>query len=100
MAHFSQLILTFLQVLSIVGDNASNNDTMMESLVELAPATARLNLATRIRCFAHVLKLVVKVRVIGCLISEVQSEWSLGNPLSFRASEGLKGTSRRRRGRV
>ncbi|KAF7296800.1 Dimer-Tnp-hAT domain-containing protein [Mycena indigotica] len=48
------------KILGIVGDNASNNDTMMESLVELMPKGARLDLTTRIRCFAHVLNLVVK----------------------------------------
>ncbi|KAJ7050836.1 hypothetical protein C8F01DRAFT_1343388 [Mycena amicta] len=33
---------------------------MMETLVELVPEKSRLNLATRIRCLAHVLNLVVK----------------------------------------
>nr|GAT60693.1 predicted protein [Mycena chlorophos] len=48
------------RVLSIVGDNASNNGTMMENLVEILPSSAQLNLATRIGCTAHMLNLVVK----------------------------------------
>ncbi|KAJ7191195.1 hypothetical protein GGX14DRAFT_579166 [Mycena pura] len=44
-------------VLDLAGDNASNNDTTLEELVLLVPASAHLNLATRIRCLAHILNL-------------------------------------------
>ncbi|KLO06392.1 hypothetical protein SCHPADRAFT_838139, partial [Schizopora paradoxa] len=46
-------------VLGIVCDNASNNDTMLRHLeVELE---GQVGCKTCIRCFAHVLNLVVKV---------------------------------------
>ncbi|KAJ7050069.1 hypothetical protein C8F01DRAFT_1001134 [Mycena amicta] len=53
---------SYSQVLSIAADNASPNDVMMEELLQMLPETARLSPATRIRCLAHILNLVVKVR--------------------------------------
>ncbi|KAH8109784.1 hypothetical protein DFH11DRAFT_1515225, partial [Phellopilus nigrolimitatus] len=47
------------QILGVVCDNASNNDTLISEL-ELA-LDSHNGSHTRIRCFAHVLNLVVKV---------------------------------------
>lgn len=48
------------QILGIVCDNASNNDTLMTNLeFDLGEHVGPL---TRIRCFAHIINLVVKVR--------------------------------------
>ncbi|KAJ7191537.1 hypothetical protein GGX14DRAFT_381043 [Mycena pura] len=49
------------QVLSLAADNASPNDVMMHEIVDLLPSMAHLTVETRIRCFAHILNLVVKV---------------------------------------
>ncbi len=47
------------QVLSVVCDNASNNNMMMDQLeLEIG---GQLGIQTHIRCFAHILNLVVKV---------------------------------------
>lgn len=55
-----------IQVLGIVCDNAANNDTLLEHMEELTvgPVCAE----TRVRCFAHVLNLVVKatLSVFAC----------------------------------
>ncbi|KAH8109049.1 hypothetical protein DFH11DRAFT_1516039, partial [Phellopilus nigrolimitatus] len=48
-------------ILGIVCDNASNNDTLISQL-ELA-LNGQNGVHTRIRCFAHILNLVVKVRI-------------------------------------
>jgi hypothetical protein len=49
-----------LQILSLVLDNASNNNTLVSELEELLDGYQ--GSLTRIPCFAHVLNLVVKVR--------------------------------------
>ncbi|KAF7371898.1 Zinc finger BED domain-containing protein 4 [Mycena venus] len=46
------------KILSIVGDNASNNDTMIDELADLIPTFP--GKTTRVHCFAHILNLVVK----------------------------------------
>ncbi len=51
--------------LGVVCDNASNNNTMMAHLE--AELGGQVGVRTRIRCFAHVLNLVVKVRACMCL---------------------------------
>ncbi|THU92087.1 hypothetical protein K435DRAFT_556266, partial [Dendrothele bispora CBS 962.96] len=43
-----------------VTDNASNNDTYVQNLGWLLPDNALTGQHTHIRCFAHVLNLVVK----------------------------------------
>ena len=49
------------QTLGLVLDNASNNDTLIQELPDLI-SNCQGSL-TRIRCFAHVLNLVVKVYI-------------------------------------
>ena len=49
------------QILAITADNTSNNDTMAAELKSLGGANT---VRTRVRCFAHVWNLVVKVRVL------------------------------------
>ncbi len=46
------------QILGITADNASNNDTLVADLESLGGANG---VHTRVRCFAHILSLVVKV---------------------------------------
>lgn len=47
------------KVISIICDNASNNDVMVKKLAK--NDWERLNLGSRVRCFAHVINLVVGV---------------------------------------
>ena len=62
------LIQSFVKVLAVVCDNAANNDTL---ITELELLGSPVSSETRIRCFAHILNLVVKVcttpHVIDCL---------------------------------
>ncbi|KAF7372265.1 Zinc finger BED domain-containing protein 4 [Mycena venus] len=46
------------KILAVVEDKASNNDTMISELADLIPSFSGNK--TRVRCFAHVLNLVVK----------------------------------------
>ena len=48
-----------LQILSVTCDNASLNDMMIDALAEELPAFP--GGANRMRCFTHILNLVVKV---------------------------------------
>lgn len=48
-----------LQILALVADNAENNSTMTRALERLLPNFKGEE--GRIRCFAHILNLVVKV---------------------------------------
>jgi hypothetical protein len=48
------------QVLAFTADNASNNNTLVDELGELLDGFG--GSLTRVRCFAHILNLVVKVR--------------------------------------
>jgi hypothetical protein len=45
--------------MGFVADNASNNNTLVNALSELLPGFRGKE--TRVRCFAHILNLVVKV---------------------------------------
>jgi len=56
-------ILNSFQILGLVCDNASNNDAMVKELGVLLPSFK--GQSTRVRCFAHILNLVVKVFRIG-----------------------------------
>jgi len=47
------------QILSLTADNASNNNTLVDDLTDLLDGFQ--GSLTRIRCFAHILNLVVKV---------------------------------------
>lgn len=47
------------QILGITTDNASNNDTLIAELESTLPGANSVQ--TRVRCFAHILNLVVKV---------------------------------------
>jgi hypothetical protein len=58
----STIPISMNQVLALVCDNASNNDTMVEELQVLVPSFR--GQTTRVRCFAHILNLVVKVRCV------------------------------------
>jgi hypothetical protein len=51
------------QVLGLVCDNTSNNNTMVEELQVLVPSFR--GQTTRVRCFAHILNLVVKVQHVA-----------------------------------
>lgn len=53
------LIVFGAQILAITGDNASNNDTLVSELEFMLNGAN--STATRVRCFAHVLNLIVKV---------------------------------------
>ncbi|KAI1787164.1 hypothetical protein LXA43DRAFT_896712, partial [Ganoderma leucocontextum] len=48
------------QVLAITSDNAKTNDAMMRNVKKLLPQSRGTE--GRVRCFAHILSLVVKVR--------------------------------------
>lgn len=50
------------QILAITTDNASNNNTLIDELGDLLEGFQ--GSLTRVRCFAHVLNLVVKVGVV------------------------------------
>ena len=55
----NERLLTSYQILALTLDNASNNNTLVEELTDLLEGYQ--GSSTRIRCFAHVLNLVVKV---------------------------------------
>jgi hypothetical protein len=55
----STISISMNQVLALVCDNASNNDTMVEELQVLVPSFR--GQTTHVQCFAHILNLVVKV---------------------------------------
>ena len=51
------------KILGVVADNASNNQVVVVELESLGGINSA---ATRVRCFAHVLNLVVKVSLSTC----------------------------------
>jgi hypothetical protein len=51
-----------LQILAITTDNVSNNNTLIDELGDLLEGFQ--GSLTRVRCFAHILNLVVKVGVV------------------------------------
>lgn len=53
--------LVNVQVFSLIANNASNNNTLVDELQVLLPSFGGSQ--ARVRCFAHILNLVVKVRV-------------------------------------
>jgi hypothetical protein len=57
----SFLIWIWTQLLSVVCDNAENNSTMIRSLEDILEAFD--GESARVRCFAHTLNLIVKVRL-------------------------------------
>src|ERR1700733_14594047 len=63
--YYSCINITFCKVLTLVCDNASNNDTMTEELGCLIPSFKGKQ--ARVRCFAHILNLVVKVHLDSSL---------------------------------
>jgi len=52
-------LLSASKVLTFTADNASNNDTLVDELSDLIPSFGGREY--RVRCFAHILNLVVKV---------------------------------------
>ena len=50
-----------LQILGFTADNASNNNTLVDELADLLDGFQ--GSLTHVCCFAHILNLVVKVRV-------------------------------------
>ncbi len=50
-----------MQILGVTCNNAENNATMMEEVEKLAPSIRGSRV--RVRCFDHILNLVVKVRI-------------------------------------
>jgi hypothetical protein len=55
----STLLIWILQILAFTADNASNNNTLVDELEDLLDGFQ--GSLTRVRCFAHILNLVVKV---------------------------------------
>ena len=53
-------MFTFAQVMALTCDNADNNKTMINEMVNLIPGYRGHDM--RVRCFGHVLNLIVKVR--------------------------------------
>ena len=53
------LTLAFYQVMALTCDNADNNNTMINEMVTLIPGYRGHDM--RVRCFGHVLNLIVKV---------------------------------------
>ena len=62
------------QLLAPVGDNASNNDTMVDSLEQLLPVFSRRK--SHVRCFAHTTNLVAKrvLRMFEATANELNEE--------------------------
>lgn len=68
-------LLTLAQLLAHGCDNASNNDRMVDDLHKLLPSVlipgrpsvpALGGKSTRVRCFAHIINLASKVRLMFC----------------------------------
>ena len=53
--------MTPLQILAFTADNAFNNNTLVEELGELLDGFQ--GSLWRVRCFVHILNLIVKVRI-------------------------------------
>lgn len=51
-----------MEIMGFTADNASNNDTLVSELSILVPSFSGSEY--RVRCFAHILNLVVKVRFV------------------------------------
>ena len=64
-------------------DNADNNVTMIKELTSLIPGYRGNDM--RVRCFGHVLNLIVKVRIDPWLfrVASTVDNAFLGNPLSI-----------------
>lgn len=58
----------------MICDNASNNDTMVTELESLGGMNSA---QTRVRCFCHILNLVVKVRTAHCDITVICKTFTL-----------------------
>jgi hypothetical protein len=57
------------RLLTFCGDNASNNDTLADSLHVLMGSTGKFKGRThRLRCFAHVLNLVMQASLLFHII--------------------------------
>ncbi|KAJ6463080.1 hypothetical protein DFH09DRAFT_849252, partial [Mycena vulgaris] len=67
------------QILVLVADNASNNNTLVSELGLLI--TSYRGSTTRVRCFAHILNLVVKVKYVHLCYSYHANDGA-GHPLS------------------
>ncbi|KAI0715450.1 hypothetical protein C8T65DRAFT_573097 [Cerioporus squamosus] len=52
--------LTYLQILALACDNATNNNTMIEQLTAASNLLAFDGHRARVRCFLHILNLVAK----------------------------------------
>ena len=50
----------FIKILSITADNATNNDAMVDAMGEDARLPEFTGRVARVRCFLHILNLVVK----------------------------------------
>ncbi|EIW56608.1 uncharacterized protein TRAVEDRAFT_127060, partial [Trametes versicolor FP-101664 SS1] len=72
------------QVFAVTCDNAENNTTMLKEMHVLVPKFRGDRV--RVRCFGHVLNLVVKVREpIQCVIAS--NGLSAGHPLAIHEAE-------------
>ena len=56
------------KILGVVADNAANNNTLVEELESLGGINSA---ATRVRCFAHILNLIVKVCLVCSSLSSL-----------------------------
>jgi len=62
------------QLLAIIGDNASNNNTMVDSLQRILPVFSGCEL--RVRCFAYITNLVAKhvLRIFEAAANKLEVE--------------------------
>ena len=59
------------QVLTTTCDNGTNNDTMLDEIHKAFPLFRGSK--TRVRCFGHILNLVVKVRFLSHALTDAPS---------------------------
>ena len=78
-----------LQILAITLDNTSNNNTLIDELGELLDGFQ--GSLTRVRCFAHILNLVVKVCIILSRFIFSDSHQSILSQFSHKTSPSRAG---------
>jgi hypothetical protein len=76
--------LTIMQILSLTANNASNNNTLVDDLSDLLNGFQGSE--TRIRCFAHILNLVVKVRRM-CFCATTAIYQNIGHPIAIQSDQ-------------
>ena len=79
--------VTTAQILSIVADNASNNDVLIARLGETPGGINGIH--TQIRCLAHIVNLVVKVSRCCLQLSMSDTLYTKGDHFTLRPQERL-----------